>query len=226
MSDSVYVVASKFNWNDPGTLNNLSKKYKGDWHYVFDQHSLETLLKNINPRYIFFTHWSWIIPKEIVTRYECVCFHMTDLPFGRGGSPLQNLIVRGYKYTVLSALRMEEEVDSGPIYYKKELSIHGAAYDIYKRVEALCWEMIGDFVRDNPQPKPQVGVAVNFKRRLPSQSRIPEDASLENVYDYIRMLDAPGYPRAFLEMEGYRLEFENADLIDGKLSATVNFIKK
>ena len=41
---------------------------------------------------------------------------MTDLPFGRGGSPLQNLIVRGYKETMLSAIKCVGEVDAGPIY--------------------------------------------------------------------------------------------------------------
>jgi len=49
-------------------------------------------VKLINPEYILFPHWSWIIPKEIFENFTCVVFHMTDLPFGRGGSPLQNLL--------------------------------------------------------------------------------------------------------------------------------------
>ena len=56
-------------------------------------------IKSFNPDYIFFPHWSYIIPKEIFENYTCIVFHMTDLPFGRGGSPLQNLIVRGMKET-------------------------------------------------------------------------------------------------------------------------------
>ena len=32
--------------------------------------------------------------QEIHENYKCIIFHMTDLPFGRGGSPLQNLISR------------------------------------------------------------------------------------------------------------------------------------
>ena len=35
------------------------------------------------------------------------------------------------------------------------------------------------------------------------------------------MLDAEGYPRAFLSVDGYRLIFENAKLSSGKLTATV-----
>jgi methionyl-tRNA formyltransferase len=45
--------------------------------------------------YISLLHWSWKVSDEVVGRFECVCFHITDVPFGRGGSPLQNLIVQG-----------------------------------------------------------------------------------------------------------------------------------
>ena len=75
----------------------------------------------VEPRYIFFPHWSWKIPKEIYEHYECVAFHMTDLPYGRGGSPLQNLIVREKYYTQISAFRVTEGMDEGPIYLKHPL---------------------------------------------------------------------------------------------------------
>ena len=57
---------------------------------------------------------------------------MTDLPFGRGGSPLQNLITRGISKTKISALRCNEEIDAGPIYLKRPLSLHGSAEEIYQ----------------------------------------------------------------------------------------------
>jgi methionyl-tRNA formyltransferase len=68
------------------------------------------------PRYVFFAHWSWKIPRAVYEAHECVIFHMTDVPFGRGGSPLQNLISRGIYETKLSALRCVEEMDAGPVY--------------------------------------------------------------------------------------------------------------
>lgn len=80
-------------------------------------------LKEINPQYIFFPHWSYIVPAEIYENFECIIFHMTDLPFGRGGSPLQNLIVQGIYKTKLTALRCEKELDAGDIYMKKNLSL-------------------------------------------------------------------------------------------------------
>lgn len=53
-------------------------------------------LKNFNPDLIFFPHWSWIVDENIFTNFTCVVFHTSPLPYGRGGSPIQNLIVQGY----------------------------------------------------------------------------------------------------------------------------------
>ena len=44
---------------------------------------------------------------------------MTDLPYGRGGSPLQNLILKGKKTTKITAFKMIDKIDAGPIYLKK-----------------------------------------------------------------------------------------------------------
>ena len=225
MSKSTYVVASKGEWNAE-YYEQFSKKQRGEWHFVQTPGELNKILETVTPRYVFFPHWSWIVDNEIVNKYECICFHMTDLPFGRGGSPLQNLIIQGIQETVLTALRMDNGVDTGPVYYKKPLSLDGSAHDIYKRSSKLCWSMISDFVNNNPSPIPQQGAATNFKRRTPEQSQIPEGLSLEGVYNYIRMLDAPGYPKAFVEMNGYRLEFESTEFVDGRLSAKVNFTKE
>ena len=58
---------------------------------------------------------------------------MTDLPYGRGGSPLQNLIIRGHRDTQLTALKCEENVDEGPVYAKTPLSLSGSAEEILAR---------------------------------------------------------------------------------------------
>ena len=77
---------------------NLKTKLNHEFFVIRDKKDLNIkYINEINPRFIFFAHWSSIIPKSIHEDFECVIFHMTDLPYGRGGSPLQNLIVRGHK---------------------------------------------------------------------------------------------------------------------------------
>ena len=178
-------------------------------------------LKQYNPRYIFFPHWSYIIPAEVYDNFECVIFHMTDLPFGRGGSPLQNLVERGIYETKVSAIRCCKELDGGDVYMKKPLSLWGTAEEIYLRAAELTKEMMIEIATATTEPEPQNGQAVVFKRRKPEQSDISRLESLEKVFDYIRMLDAEGYPHAFIDAKRFHFEFERASLKDGYIKADV-----
>lgn len=167
-------------------------------------------LTELIPRYIFFPHWSHRIPADVFQNFECVIFHMTDLPFGRGGSPLQNLIARGIYETQISALKCVEEVDAGPIYLKRSLSLHGAAEEIYLRASKIVENMIVEIIKTNPQPIAQVGEPTFFKRRRPEQGNLLDTESLDQTFDLIRMLDADGYPNAFINVGNLRLEFTRA----------------
>jgi methionyl-tRNA formyltransferase len=183
-------------------------------------------LRELKPTYVFFPHWSYIIPSEIFTEFECVIFHMTDVPFGRGGSPLQNLISRGIYETKVTALRCEREVDAGPVYMKRPLSLHGTAEEIYIRAARQIETMIADMVNSHPAPTPQTGEIIAFPRRKPHESNAEKVESLENMFDYIRMLDAEGYPYAFIETEHLRFEFSRASLKPNEILADVRITRK
>jgi len=198
----------------------------GHWSYLDapDQLTLASV-RALAPRFIFFLHWSWKVPDEIVEQFECVCFHMTDVPFGRGGSPLQNLIIRGCRETKLTALQMSKKFDAGPVYLKESLSLSGGAEEIYLRAGRLSAEMIKSIIQREPKPKPQQGEVVNFKRRRPEESEVGRVASLEQLHDFIRMLDAEGYPQAFLDYGGFRFEFSRPALYDGRIVADVTITR-
>ncbi len=167
-------------------------------------------LNSINPEHIFFPHWSYIVPEKIYGNFNCIIFHMTDLPYGRGGSPLQNLIVRGHKETMISAIQCVKEIDAGPVYLKKPLSLEGSAEEIFIRANHIIEEMIIEILDTNPQPEPQKGEVIKFSRRKPEDGNLSGAVSLDEVYNYIRMLDAEGYPPAFVQVGPYKLEFSRA----------------
>ena len=151
---------------------------------------------------------------------------MTDLPFGRGGSPLQNLILLEKKNTTLTAFRMIQELDAGPIYCKYEVSLEGRAEDIYQRVAKKCADVIDWMTRSEPAHCAQVGTPTFFVRRTPEESLLPESGSLTQVYDFIRMLDAPTYPKAFIEYGSFRMEFSYPQLSSGELEAKIKVLIK
>lgn len=216
------VVASTRLW-DSGRAQQLATE-TGE-KFVFIGSSSELTIDNLNelsPRYVFFPFWSHRIDQAIYETFECVIFHMTDLPFGRGGSPLQNLIIRGIPDTKLSAIKCVEELDAGPIYLQRDLTLEGPAHEIYNRADALIESMILEIIQRKPVPVPQIGSATVFKRRKLSESNLDSAKSIGQLYDMIRMLDADGYPNAFLELDKIRLEFRNAKLCDDKVQAEVS----
>jgi methionyl-tRNA formyltransferase len=182
-------------------------------------------LNIIQAENVFFPHWSYFIPEEVYNNFRCIIFHMTDLPFGRGGSPLQNLIVRGHKETKISAIQRVKEVDAGPVYLKKPLSLNGSAEEIFIRANRVIEQMIIEILETNPLPSPQQGDVVQFRRRIPEDGDWRSAVSLDAVYDHIRMLDAKGYPPAFIRVGDYKLEFSKATREAGSVHASVR-IKK
>lgn len=216
-----YIVASSRPWN--GSLAaRLSRRTSDDYILVTSPAELAAALSDgPAPRYILVAHWSEYIPETIWSKHETVIFHMTDLPYGRGGSPLQNLIARGHTETMMSALRCSAEVDAGPVYLRRPLSLHGSAEEIFIRADAVIEEMIVELVSRQPTPVPQQGNPVAFKRRRPQDSAINGDMTLQQLYDHVRMLDAEGYPHALLEVGRLRIEFTKASRRVDRIEAQV-----
>jgi methionyl-tRNA formyltransferase len=134
---------------------------------------------------------------------------------------LQNLIAAGQDRTMLSAIRMTSELDAGPVYAKRPLSLCGTAEAVYIRASDLAGEMIAELIADWPEPVEQSGEVTTFRRRTPSDSRIEDVDGLDALHDLIRMLDAEEYPAAFLEHGGFRFEFRRSARYDGRVEADV-----
>ena len=190
--------------------------------YQFNQ---ETVAK-INPQWIFVPHWSHWIPETIWGAWPTVIFHMTDLPYGRGGSPLQNLIQRGHTSTMISAVRCGAGLDTGDVYLKQPLSLLGSAEEIFLRADGVIEDMIECIVREEPIATPQVGEVVLFSRRTPDQSDLAKcsTGNIHSWHNQIRMLDAEGYPHAYLDINGMRLEFRRVSQRSDGLHADVRIV--
>ena len=184
-------------------------------------------IKRFNPKFIFFTHWSWKVSSEIYLNYDCILFHTAPLPFGKGGSPIQNLILRGYKESPVCAVKMIEKLDSGPIYGKKNLSLEGPLSLIFEKLNLIVNDFISELIINLPEPIPQKGEEFFFKRLNKNDNWIPIESSLLEIFNRIRMLDDPSYPSAKIKFGNFTIEFENAEIIDKeiKCEAKIKFIK-
>lgn len=214
------VIITKKIWD----LNNLKNfKFKNKIY----NHLTEKIIKNKSPKKIFFIHWSKFIPKKIYNKFECIQFHCSDLPKFRGGTPIQNQIIRGIKNTKLSAFRVSEKIDTGPIYLKKNISLSNNASKIYSRIEKKSFEMIQEIIKKEIKPKKQRGVVTTFKRRKSNQSIINKKINTMNkIYDFIRMLDAENYPKANIKLNNFVCEFYDSKLINNCVYGKFKIKKK
>jgi methionyl-tRNA formyltransferase len=206
-----YVIVSEKKWhfNLENELNEVLPNTK--WITIKNFNDFNpNFLNKIKPAFIFIPHWSYLIPEEIFLNFNCIVFHMTDLPFGRGGSPLQNLIKAKFKKTKITAIKVEKGIDAGDIYLKNELSLEGTAREIFEKSSIIIKNMIVEILTKNIKSIPQIGEATNFKRLKPEDGILNELNDLEIVFDYIRMLDCDGYPPAYVETENLKFEFSNA----------------
>lgn len=178
-------------------------------------------IKEINPEYIFFPHWSWKISKDIFTNYKCIIFHETDLPYGRGGSPIQNLILNEKYNTKISAIECIDEVDAGDIYLQECINISkGNIEDIFMNIsDVIFFKMIPKLIQQDIFPVKQDGKIVMFNRRKPEDSNVNNFKynSIGKLYDFIRMVDSNEYPRAFLEINNLKMEFSEVYMENNKL---------
>jgi methionyl-tRNA formyltransferase len=223
---SRYVLVSVKSWHSD-LFNQLFKRNNEHWDLIKtkEEFTFDRLIE-LGPDKVFIPHWSYIIPEKIWATFPCVVFHMTDLPYGRGGSPLQNLILSGKTDTKISALKVDNGIDTGDIYLKKDLSLLGTANEIFQRAAPIILEMIEEIIDKKLVPIQQEGTTVNFKRRKPEDSSVGKIDDIKVIFDYIRMLDCEGYPNAFIEGAFFKFEFSNAELIDNEIIANVRISKK
>jgi methionyl-tRNA formyltransferase len=179
----------------------------------------------VNPEFIFFPHWNARIPSEILEHWDCVVFPTAPLPFGRGGSPIQNLIERGFSSSPVHALRAVEEMDAGPILTTRQVDLSGSLGEIFSRLGVLVGDMIAELLESPIVAREQEGSVFKFQRRHASASLISGRETSREIYDKIRMVDYEDYPKAHILLGSYKLVFTDAEIDGQELRATVSFEK-
>ncbi|GAH79194.1 unnamed protein product, partial [marine sediment metagenome] len=90
----------------------------------------------------------------------------------------------------------------------------------------IIYEMIEEILNKNLKPIPQQGEIVRFSRRKPEDGNMEQLNDIKKIYDYVRMLNGEGYPRAFFEIKNIKYEFYNPILKNEELETKVLIKKK
>ncbi|WP_297432699.1 methionyl-tRNA formyltransferase [Sulfurimonas sp.] len=80
-------------------------------------------LKTIACDYIVVAAYGQILPKEILTYAPCINLHASILPHYRGASPIQQVLLNGDTKTGVTAMLMDEGLDTGAILKVKTIDV-------------------------------------------------------------------------------------------------------
>jgi len=83
---------------------------------------------------IFFYGWSWLVPAKIFNSFLCLTLHPGLLPNDRGGSPIQNQILKNKKWTYANLIELGPDLDKGDIFDREKIILDGDANDVWQRM--------------------------------------------------------------------------------------------
>jgi methionyl-tRNA formyltransferase len=145
--------------------------------------------------------------------------HASDLPKGRGFSPLVWSILSGENRVAVCLIDAAEEVDAGPVVFKEVIEYEG--HELNDELRAPLGEMhlrlcLRFLSADRPPAgAPQQGEPTVLRRRGPRDSRLDPGRTIAEQFDLLRVVDNDRYP-AYFEFRGceYVLRIEKRS-VDG-----------
>ncbi len=143
-----------------------------------------------------------ILTPELLARHRHnLVVHESDLPRGRGWSPLTWQILEGQDEIPITLFEAEPSEDRGPIYFQDVMRFGGhELVDELRAVQGrLTVELCLRFVDAYPDVKarPQRGSPTRYPRRRTADSRVETDASLKEIFPQLRVADNERYPVYF-----------------------------
>ncbi|MCI2236100.1 MULTISPECIES: formyltransferase family protein [unclassified Helicobacter] len=155
---------------------------------------------------IFILSYHQIIPKTFLVKnkYNLV-IHASNLPKGKGWSPMFWQILEGKNEIIFSLFEADEKADNGEIYLQKILKLNGVElYEELRDKQAkMCQTMCLEFLEKYPNisPKKQEGSESFYPKRSPKDSELDLTKSLEEQFNLLRIVSNEEFP-AFFCKEG------------------------
>jgi methionyl-tRNA formyltransferase len=129
--------------------------------------------------------------------------HESDLPQGKGWSPLTWQILEGKNAIPITLFEAQEKVDSGVIYNKTTIDLEGhELIEEIKHLQGLATQkLILDFLKNIDQMKgiEQEGKESFYPKRTEKDSELDPSKSIDEQFDLLRVCDNERYPAFFMK---------------------------
>ena len=183
------------------------KSLKGD--------EVQNDIKDLNPDFIIVAAYGQILPKNILNTAPCINLHASLLPKYRGASPIQEAIKNREKYSGVTAMLMDEGLDTGDILAKSYIDITNMdAPTLFEKLSHMAGELIVKVIKkyENIFPLKQNKLLSTHCKKISKQDGLVDLEDAKEVYaKYLAYIYWPGI---FLQSG---LKLKKIELFDDKL---------
>jgi len=150
-----------------------------------------------------------ILPKAVLDapRLGCVNLHGSLLPRWRGAAPIQRALMAGDRETGVEVMRMEEGLDTGPVFSRARTQIEpdDTAQTLHDRLAALgaplLAKAVDEIARGRARETAQAEEGVTYARKIdPGEARIDWTKTAREIDLQIRGLSP--FPGAWFALPG------------------------
>ncbi len=179
------------------------------------------LFRSFEPDFFVVVAFGLILPQRIlrIPKRGNINVHASLLPEYRGASPINAAIVHGDTVTGVTTMEMVKELDAGPVYLRREVSIglNETAGELSERLAAtgaaLLVETLERIESEGLAARPQPERGASYAPRLKKQEGlIPWSRDALSVHNHIRGMQP--WPGSFTYLRGRYIKVHRAGLCE------------
>jgi methionyl-tRNA formyltransferase len=176
---------------------------------------IESLDDTLDEQTIVLVAYGRLIPRELLDRHLWLNLHPSLLPRWRGAAPVERSIMAGDTETGVTAIKLVEELDAGPVAGQRSFPIgpDDDAGAVYERAAEEGAALLEDVV-PAPSFTPQPDEGVTYAEKIGPEDRELDLSRPEDAVNRVRALSPHIGARA--ELEGRRVLVWRARVEDGR----------
>jgi methionyl-tRNA formyltransferase len=159
-----------------------------------------------------------IIKPHVLAVLPMVNLHFSLLPRWRGAAPVERALLAGDRVTGVCVMAVEEGLDTGGVYARREVPIgaESTAPELRAELVAVGTDLLVELL-DRPmgdwidRPEPQTGEPTHAAKLEPADFEIDWERPVEEIHRLIRV------GGAWTTFRGKRLKINEARLVGGRL---------
>ncbi len=185
-NDWIFSFYKKYNFN----LNNFLI------HSFFDSEEIKDF------DIVLIIGYTRILPTQFLQKNRLnLVVHESDLPKGKGFSPIQWQLLEGKSEIKISLIEATSNVDSGDIFLQKQLEFKGTElYEEIREIQAKgTFSIIHEFLKNYPniKQKKQVGSESFYPRRTKYDGELDILKTIEENFNLMRIGNNQSWPSFF-----------------------------